>query len=433
MAKYIGENALAELVSKIKGDLATKQNTLTAGDNITISGNTISASGTKNITGDVRVSSLDAGIYKWTANNNKIFYKASGDDYVNATFSGEYILIVSLIDEQTSYKDWFILNDTLINCFFGSTGTGVYSKLSTNFRTKITNNYKIYATNNSGADASLDYGTSASSNYIVQRDDYGRISVPITPSSNTDATSKKYVDDGLGTKQDTLTFDTAPTSESTNPVTSGGVYTALNDKVDKVAGKGLSTDDFVSSDYYTKTQIDGLVSSVYKPAGSVAFANLPTLSSSVLGNVYNVTDAFTTTSNFVEGAGKSYPAGTNVVVVDIGSSTFKFDVLAGMVDLSGYVPTTRKINNKALSSDITLSASDVGALPSNTSYVSSVNGSSGAITGIQTTSNLVTSFSSTTSDSKYPSEKLVKTSLDAKQDTMTELTSTEVDDIWEGN
>lgn len=36
------------------------------------------------------------------------------------------------------------------------------------------------------------------------------------------------------------------------------------------------------------------------------------------------------------------------------------------MDLSGYVPTTRKVNNKALSSDITLNASDVGALPDDT-------------------------------------------------------------------
>lgn len=35
------------------------------------------------------------------------------------------------------------------------------------------------------------------------------------------------VDDLLDTKEDTLTFDTTPTQNSTNPVTSGGVYTAL--------------------------------------------------------------------------------------------------------------------------------------------------------------------------------------------------------------
>lgn len=137
------------------------------------------------------------------------------------------------------------------------------------------------------------------------------------------------------------------------------------------AGKGLSTNDLTDelkakydqaaqkvdsisvptkvsqlendSKYQTESQvtsaINAKVSSVYKPGGSIAFASLPELSASVLGMVYNVTDAFTTTADFVEGAGKKYPAGTNVVVVDAGSSSYKFDVLAGFVDLSGYATT----------------------------------------------------------------------------------------------
>ena len=40
-------------------------------------------------------------------------------------------------------------------------------------------------------------------------------------------------------KQDKLTFDTAPTANSTNPVTSGGMYTALANKLNK-AGDGSS-------------------------------------------------------------------------------------------------------------------------------------------------------------------------------------------------
>ena len=68
----------------------------------------------------------------------------------------------------------------------------------------------------------------------------------------------------------------------------------------------------------------------------MAFAELPSLSESILGNVYNVTDAFTTTANFVEGAGNKYPKGTNVVVVKVGDA-YRYDVLAGFVDLSGYV------------------------------------------------------------------------------------------------
>ena len=85
-----------------------------------------------------------------------------------------------------------------------------------------------------------------------------------------------------------------------------------------------------------KSAIDAAISALYKPAGSVAFEDLPTLSSSILGNVYNVTDSFTTTSDFVEGAGNTYPAGTNVVVVEPTSGTYKFDVMAGFVDLTPY-------------------------------------------------------------------------------------------------
>jgi hypothetical protein len=42
----------------------------------------------------------------------------------------------------------------------------------------------------------------------------------------------------------------------------------------------------------------------------------------------------------VEGAGKDYPAGTNVVCIDTGEDEFKWDVLAGMVDLSAYDTAT---------------------------------------------------------------------------------------------
>ena len=59
----------------------------------------------------------------------------------------------------------------------------------------------------------------------------------------------------------------------------------------------------------------------YKVRGNSTFANLPSvMTENMNGYVYNVTDDFTTDSRFVEGAGKKYPAGTNVVIVD--NSTF---------------------------------------------------------------------------------------------------------------
>lgn len=129
---------------------------------------------------------------------------------------------------------------------------------------------------------------------------------------------------------------------------------------DDVAVKGLGSAAYkdVTSTYSdtgtdpvtgtaVKSAIDAAISSVYKPAGSVAYASLPTPAKAVEGNVYNVTDAFTTDSRFVEGAGKSYPAGTNVVIINTSGTTYKFDVLAGMVDLSNYqtlITSTNKLN-----------------------------------------------------------------------------------------
>lgn len=86
-----------------------------------------------------------------------------------------------------------------------------------------------------------------------------------------------------------------------------------------------------------QTAITNKIGSVYKAKGSVAFASLPALNSANEGNVYNVTDNFTTTADFIEGAGKTYPAGTNVVIVNTSGSTYKYDVLSGTVDLSDYV------------------------------------------------------------------------------------------------
>ena len=188
----------------------------------------------------------------------------------------------------------------------------------------------------------------------------------------TDALKTKL--DGIATGANKTTVDSALSSSSTNPVQNKVINTALGNKVDKVSGKGLSTNDFTdtlkaklenqadnpfnsfitnAAYKYGSTTTNGTITSgvsvldlsdfakkadiasVYKPKGSVAFASLPTLSNASVGDVYNVTNAFTTTSSFIEGAGKSYPAGTNVVVITSNNTKY-WDVLAGAIDLSPY-------------------------------------------------------------------------------------------------
>ena len=91
--------------------------------------------------------------------------------------------------------------------------------------------------------------------------------------------------------------------------------------------------------YYTKTDVDSKIASTYKAAGSVSsVSNLGSLNAAHEGFVYNMSASFTTTSDFVEGSGVTYPAGTNVAIVNTNTSAdpvYKYDILSGFVDLSG--------------------------------------------------------------------------------------------------
>ena len=98
---------------------------------------------------------------------------------------------------------------------------------------------------------------------------------------------------------------------------------------------GLVTGDQVN------TAIGSAIASAYKAAGSITAAGLTSalLVAANEGKVYNLSDGLTITdgnkANFVENAEGSFPAGTNVVIVEV-SGAYKFDVLPGFVDLSGY-------------------------------------------------------------------------------------------------
>ena len=78
------------------------------------------------------------------------------------------------------------------------------------------------------------------------------------------------------------------------------------------------------------------------PKGTKTFAQLTPatdLAAGSLGYMWNISDAFTTTADFAEGAGHSIPAGANVYVANIGTAAepvYKYDIFAGMYDLSGY-------------------------------------------------------------------------------------------------
>ena len=55
----------------------------------------------------------------------------------------------------------------------------------------------------------------------------------------------------------------------------------------------------------------------YKPGGSIPFSNLPALIAENTGYVYNISDSFETTSDFIDGEGIKCDAGTDVAIVSV--------------------------------------------------------------------------------------------------------------------
>lgn len=115
--------------------------------------------------------------------------------------------------------------------------------------------------------------------------------------------------------------------------------------------------DTDSAKYYYEQarRISESFSGALRPMGTVAFANLPALSATISGNMYNISDQFVTTSDFKEGAGNVIPAGANVYKTEDG----KWDVLAGtpVTGVKGSAESAYRRGN------VNITAENVGAVP----------------------------------------------------------------------
>lgn len=115
--------------------------------------------------------------------------------------------------------------------------------------------------------------------------------------------------------------------------------------------------DTDSAKYYYEQarRISESFSGALRPMGTVTFANLPALSETASGSMYNISDQFVTTSDFKEGAGNVIPAGANVYKTEDG----KWDVLAGtpVTGVKGSAESGYRRGN------VNITAENVGAVP----------------------------------------------------------------------
>ena len=144
---------------------------------------------------------------------------------------------------------------------------------------------------------------------------------------------------------------------------------ASNAETSANTAQNYAVADTDSAKYYYEQarRISESFSGALRPMGTVTFANLSALSATTSGNMYNISDQFTTTNDFKEGAGNTIPAGANVYKTEDG----KWDVLAGtpVTGVKGSAESTYRRGN------VNITAENVGAIP--------VGGNAGSATTVQ--------------------------------------------------
>jgi hypothetical protein len=116
----------------------------------------------------------------------------------------------------------------------------------------------------------------------------------------------------------------ASTSETNAKKSADSAITSANNA--STSENNASASETNAKKYYEQTKsISESFAGTLRPKGTVTFANLPSVSLAETGDMYNVSDEFTTTTDFAEGAGNTIPLGSNVYK----NSDGKWDVLAG--------------------------------------------------------------------------------------------------------
>lgn len=186
-------------------------------------------------------------------------------------------------------------------------------------------------------------------------------------------------------KQDALNFDSAPTEESTNPVTSGGVYEALEAVISQIP------DPQVNADWNAQS-------------GAAKILNKPTIPEAPVNADWNANSGLAQILNKPTIPAAQVNADWNATsgVAQILNKPSIPDSTSDLTNDSGYVTAAEAANAAPVQSvngqtgAVSLGASDVGALPDNTA--------------------IPTKTSELTNDSDYITETAVDTKLEDKAD-----------------
>lgn len=178
-------------------------------------------------------------------------------------------------------------------------------------------------------------------------------------SATKSATSESNASKSASSAAESMSTAGTKASEAASSATSAG--NSASTATSKAAAASTSASNAATSEanakkYYEQAKaISESFSGALRPMGTVTFANLPSVLSASAGDMYNISDEFVTTSDFVDGAGITEPAGSNVYKTEAG----KWDVLAGS-PVTGVKGEKEKVFRRG---NVNITCASIGALP----------------------------------------------------------------------
>lgn len=219
-----------------------------------------------------------------------------------------------------------------------------------------TDNSKYYSEQASkSATASANSASTASTKASEAESSASSASASATKS----ATSESNASKSASSAATSMSTANTKASEAAQSATSAG--NSASTATSKAAAASTSASNAATSEanakkYYEQAKaISESFSGALRPMGTVTFANLPSVLSASAGDMYNISDEFVTTSDFVEGIGHTEPAGSNVYKTESG----KWDVLAGS-PVTGVKGEKDKVFGRG---NVNITCASIGALP----------------------------------------------------------------------
>lgn len=218
-----------------------------------------------------------------------------------------------------------------------------------------TDNSKYYSEQASkSASASANSASTASTKASEAATSASSASASATKSATSESNASKSASSAATSMSTASTKASEAASSATSAGNSASAATSKASAA-STSASNAATSEANAKKYYEQTKaISESFSGALRPMGTVTFANLPAVSSASAGDMYNISDEFVTTSDFVEGAGITEPAGSNVYKTVAG----KWDVLAGspVIGVKGANETNFRRGN------VNITCENIGAL-----------------------------------------------------------------------